>query len=355
MAITFTKSLSTTAFLNAFNNNVVEFAEIGSQKAIIATSIGEFEITPFGNDYYFNFKEVFKRIINKNLFSDKNHVYNSTPSNDGNLFVKETINYKTFDSSGVQIDSQDFIYKVLKSVEQIDEESHNQIFSESIFEDEVVFDMYEGFPFDFGVHFFNPFTGDIELKRGSEIINKSLVSEEGVVRVSLIDENGNLTNPQLPGTEVFQLNKQSEININVGGIKKAYVNYKKACQGVYLKWLNPQGAFSYYLFSDNAAVEESTKSLGVVNRDFENIEDSETMAAELGLNAEQTIKIAEPFADKRIFKKLLGLTKSPKVYLWTENGFIEVYVQSGVSYNLRRPNGLFEFSLTKAKRITQTI
>ena len=104
MAINFSKSLSTTNFLNAYNNNVVEFSSdnvLDSVKCVITIGTYTFEITPINNIFYFNFKEIISVLINQNKFSDDilptlvlfdatSHVYNDT----ANTYLSQLVNYE---------------------------------------------------------------------------------------------------------------------------------------------------------------------------------------------------------------------------------------------------------------------
>ena len=87
--------------------------------------------------------------------------------------------------------------------------------------------------------------------------------------------------------------------------------------GVYLKWLNAMGGYSYWLFEDTYSIDRTTKQLGELNRDNDNLEDSFTRTVQVGKESQDTLKIvAELLTDseRRIAE---GILDSPKIYLFT--------------------------------------
>ena len=102
MAINFSKSISTTEFLNAYNNNVVEFSSdnvLDSVKCTITIGGFPFVITPINNLFRFNFKEVIGVLINQNNHKD-NIVPTSNIEVDNSLLGSWNVDY-TITFSGI--------------------------------------------------------------------------------------------------------------------------------------------------------------------------------------------------------------------------------------------------------------
>ena len=88
MALTFTTDISETVLLDSYVNNVVEFESDNVSQAFKCTINIDgslFEITPNNNTFYFNFKSVFKSLIN-DYFEDSINV--ELDSNDLTTFIK---------------------------------------------------------------------------------------------------------------------------------------------------------------------------------------------------------------------------------------------------------------------------
>ena len=166
----FIQNLSTTIPQNAFNDAVVEFSEVTAIKARIeVVDFDFFEISVMNGQFYFNFKEIFKTLINQNLFSDKLSISDGFIE-DETLYKKPTVIFTTYDDLNVELDSKTFSYPILKSVIQIEDEPKlNNVLHEK-WNDEYYFDVFEGFPFD--ITLFknsNPFSVSISSNEGAEV------------------------------------------------------------------------------------------------------------------------------------------------------------------------------------------
>ena len=142
MAITFSKSLSTVNFLNAYNNNIVEFSSdnvLDSVKCNLTIGSISMEITPINNVFRYNFKEVISVLINQCNFQDEilpvlsnlddtSHVYNDTV----NTYLSQLVEYEiVFTNDSTENTSE--TYKFLKSVEQLEQNKKGvSVFSNNI-------------------------------------------------------------------------------------------------------------------------------------------------------------------------------------------------------------------------------
>jgi hypothetical protein len=108
------------------------------------------------------------------------------------------------------------------------------------------------------------------------------------------------------------------------------------CNGHYLKWLNSFGGWSYWLFyKGNENLQ--TKELGVLNNDFNNLEDTVSPVISLGTESQNAIALLQEGITKDEMLLLRDLLDSAKVYMFTgiaftqssDKDWIEVIVKSG--------------------------
>jgi hypothetical protein len=151
------------------------------------------------------------------------------------------------------------------------------------------------------------------------------------------------------------------------GANDMFINLHKVPYkpGVYLKWLNAMGGYSYWLFEDTYSVDRSTKQLGELDHDNDNPEHSFGRTVQIGKESQDTMKIlAELLTDdeRRIVE---GILDAPKIYLFTgkpyaRNGYndwIEVALKttSARIKNPRQPLTNFTFDIELPVRYTQTL
>jgi len=89
-----------------------------------------------------------------------------------------------------------------------------------------------------------------------------------------------------------------------------------AC-GIYVKFRNKYGKWNYWLFDENSFNNRSTKSLGEVNNDFNDISETISPAVQLGRMSDSTIKVQGDRLtenEKLIVEEIID---SPKIYLFT--------------------------------------
>ena len=163
MAITFSKSLSESNFLNAYNNNIVEFSSdnvLDATLCEISINGYEIEITPINNLFRYNFIEYITVLINQNQFSDDiipdldtSYIYDDS----GNTYLEASIDY-TITFSDDNTETINKTYKFIKSVEQLEQNklgvvnSDNNLFLLSPFQKATSntynVTYFEGYPFD---------------------------------------------------------------------------------------------------------------------------------------------------------------------------------------------------------------
>lgn len=135
--------------------------------------------------------------------------------------------------------------------------------------------------------------------------------------------------------------------------------------GVYLKWLNKYGGYSYWLFEDTFAIDRSTKYTGEVDNDNANPEDAFGRVLQMGKESQDTIKVTAELINPEERTVTEGLLDSPKIYLFTGQPFarnsyrdwVEVTLKttSARIKNFRQPLTNFSFDLELPQRYTQTL
>jgi hypothetical protein len=136
-------------------------------------------------------------------------------------------------------------------------------------------------------------------------------------------------------------------------------------QGVYLKWLNALGGYSYWLFEDTYSIDRSTKQLGELDRDNDNLEDTFGRSIQIGKESQDSLKIIAELLTEDERRIVEGILDSPKIYLFTgkpfaQNGYrdwIEVSLKttSARIKNPRQPLTNFTFDIELPMRYTQTL
>jgi hypothetical protein len=135
--------------------------------------------------------------------------------------------------------------------------------------------------------------------------------------------------------------------------------------GVYIKFLNKYGRFNYWLLSKNNFRTRSSKYLGELENDFENLEDTTSPTIQIGKAGDEGLKCATEKLnenEKLIFE---GIIDSPKIYMFTGERFskadltdwMEVRLKTS-SFPIKNPNKKryqYFIELDLPARITQTL
>lgn len=91
--------------------------------------------------------------------------------------------------------------------------------------------------------------------------------------------------------------------------------------GVYLKWLNHKGDFSYWLFNSQTQISNSTKSKGSVFNDYSTKQNTVSQYKSLGRTSSIKQSISASNLTDLDINILKSITDSPKVYLFTGERF----------------------------------
>lgn len=308
------------ALLNAYNNSIIEFGtDVGTAaRATILIDGFTFQVTPNQGVFYFNLKEIIKVLINQDNFSDTIAV--DIPANylfpDASLYLEIPFTITVIKTNGTS-EALDKTYKYIKSAKQIvrsnfDENDLIRFLTPSKDIKSYV-TYFEGYPFDVAIYSNISRIVTITHKRTLTTLNISL--SKGVNRLFLSNgENDNLGfEEQLP---LFVGLNELEFRVDVSNALTLFVNKAAVDCGVYLKWFNQNGAWSYWRFSSIYKENVNTKLNDELNSDFNNIENTIGRVEQTGMEAFLTRSVKtgnmtdhERFVVSQIFT-------SPKVFLY---------------------------------------
>lgn len=375
MALVFTKDIATNKLLNAYNNNVVELNQNDPARTALKCNIefdgNEFTIYPGPNgNFYYNFMSLVTSIINQKNFADDLEVDPGTSlvyPCDNDFFLFTTIQFEIIlDDLSTAATSRATYW--FNSYTQIDEYVDTSISNLNL--SGVMFltpsekydslrkyvKQWKGYPFDISLYSVD----EVTIKNSSNAEQYIVSSDSRVKR--LLFSNGESSSDL--NNELAIINGLHEITIGEADVSILMEFEQYNCAGGhYLKWINRYGGWNYWLF-EKGKKGSSVKSLGSINNDFSNIEDTTSPEVFIGKESNPTIKVQYSTLNVNENILLLDLFESPKVYLYVGkvgtasfNDFIEVNIKGGVvpMQDVKRDNLKLDFDIELPKRVTRTL
>lgn len=383
MAIVFTKDIREDVLLLAYNNNVVRF---NSNTTLIPKTA---QITGLGIDvllyphpngsFYFNFKEYIEAAINTKNFID-DFPYTLDPFDpdtfaydvsDG-AFLEGSIAFKiNFTNNTNESTTRNLSF--ISAVEQLDTFKGNEIIIETLFGqlelltpvkqrgDVAFLKHWRGYPFE--LSFYKSVDAhDFYCYNLTTITGFQLYPLPRKI-TSLFLTDGQTTSPFI-GLQAGLNHFEFEINGNTSNSQLDVMVVENEC-GVYVKFLNKYGRYNYWLFSRFYFKNRSSKYMGELNNDFENLEDTVSPTLQIGKLSDSTLKCAAKHlneAEKMILEEIID---SPKILLYkgtpgtisTHKDWIEVKLKTS-SFQVESPNKklhTFQIELDLPNRNTITL
>lgn len=319
-----------TGIYPAYNDSylIYESDITGSTYSIITLEPASDFVKPFlvypspDGRFIFNLKDAVKYRLNKNSFEDKYTAYptgwgKSIPENHITQTVKIT-DYNDF-VTGTTFERD---YQFVRNVKQVGEALYDDGFSilqptKNGIDYHLTY--FEGYPFSFDL--LKIFTSDsvkIYHQNTGIMTDSMIASSDDTFRIYIDKATSNWnTSNFLPLND--NLNK---LNIYGNGIFKSniVVNKVPAKCGVYLKWRNPQGGYSYYLFSEFFETETKYKvSEELARNEFFNVGDNIRPSTRInGKIGNKIIKIKAKCTQEELVQ-LESLFVSPSVQMYTAN------------------------------------
>lgn len=272
------------------------------------------------NKFYYNFKEMMQILMTVNNFRDPinySQMVNNWTAQSYRLesisikiyFEDETFEERILDSSWL---SCYFQYWNYKNNYYLTLSKYNSFALKTKLPDQVAkLKYWVGYPFSLsfysGEPYNDPVSGTINGAGPQQILSNvpsgtRLVVSNGLTQFINLPFKINYLN--------FQFQNGSAFNIHVEKITSNCFDPNK----VYLKWLNSMGDFDYYLFDAPDRV-RSTKSLGSMNKDFENFLQTSSPEEQIGFEATDSFDIYGTYSPQDMVL-ISDLMISPKIYLF---------------------------------------
>jgi len=346
MAIVFTQPIANDRINMAYNNNVIRFTSDEPLDILNADiTLGGQSLTIYPNptgDFYFNFKEYITTALNTFNFID--YVEPAlNPADDTtftyaflgytNIAFQITVNF-TDDSSDTFSDNIPF----LSAVQQI--ETYKKGVTQTA--DNIILlplmlnttnkyyaKYYEGYPFD--VAFLQQEAVDLELTNNTNLLDYTFEQKGNITRLVFSD-----------GRTDESINDLLPIALGVNEIawldNFLYIEKADVCSGVYLKWYNNYGGYSYWLFPNYAQRTQTMRSIGEINTDFENIEDTFSQTSQIGTTGGQRLVVNSDKLTEDEFNLLSTILTSPKVMMFTGEPFSQAEANDWMEVRIANTN-----------------
>lgn len=336
MAIVYTQKPSETKLLNAFNNNIITFSDVSKTAVKCSISILKgvdeyvFVITPIGGVFNFNLVEITKYLSKSDNLKDNDTPSIGIASTDLDLFFNITVDL-TITFSDLTTSPNDFILRFIRSVVQINDTrdlSFNKL--QLLAGSDITY--FKGFPFDISFYSFGTYMNFTNTQLGTSYNFTTTASTPQRVYPSdgqylLSTFNGrvlNLTDGFLVDNSCVTTEQRLlKVGLNDVVVNDSVISYgmnvklNDNCRGVYLKWINEFGSWSYWLFSEiyTATIKASTIDSFSVN--FEDITNTHSTNLITGKLADNTLDLRYKNLTTDEVGQIKSILTSPRVELFT--------------------------------------
>jgi len=359
MAILFTKDISTTRLNLAYTNNVVEFnstslVPILKAEISIGSTVKTLYPNPTGTIFY-NFREWIESLINVDNFKDdlnpnllvNGYLYDWT----NKVYLNSIVSFKViYTDTTFEIVSKDLHW--LSGYTQLDEWKRKDLLNINIskpfvlsnFESGVNNKSYvkywDGYPFDVSIY-----TGvltALKITNLSNLLDYTFATQNKVNRLVFSDGN---TSTSLTSALPLSLGfNELKITSNTYDTYLTVEKIDDSCGGVYVKWINRFGGWSYWLFNNDKR-KRQTKDLGELENDFNNFEDTISPNIQLGKSSKDYIDVETDIINQQEVLLMEDLIDSPKIYLFTGVPFAKNNFSDWLEVGLKNS----DFKLKNAK------
>lgn len=371
--------INTGELYKAYNNHIVRFGTTGESPAHATLSTDGFTAKLYPDpqgSFFFNFKPYIASLINTRNFDDAitpvlvtanpaSFVYDFTQG----TYLERDVNFRIARTNG-HVDEAQFNLAWFAAAEQPADYRNfgrGDYFVLTPMQPRNATHFYakywEGYPFDFAIYC--PLAS-LYLRNTTTGFTQGLPMKGKMNRIVLSDGRTNISLesllPLAAGYNTIRL-----MGDDAPSRKDRFLTLQKMpyqC-GVYLKWLNKYGGYSYWLFENTYAVDRGTKALGELDNDNANLPQMRSRTTQLGRESQDTMKIVAELLDEDDRRMVEGILESPKIYLFTgqpyaRNGldqWLEVSLKTSSARirNARERLTNFTFDLELPQRYTQTL
>lgn len=368
MAIQFTKSLAPDKLLQAFNNNIIRFHSdiVGTPTKATLTGCGFVSVLyPHPNgSFFFNLKDYISAEINQNNFAGEFDANFSAPGStfqkgvDAGLFMADNLEIKIHFQETVLTDDVitiplNFILGVEQITDRFTEKFQNNnsmnILSPLSNNGIAYLKFWRGYPFDFST-----FLG-FDFATGTQFVTV-------VAGTNITFQNANRINAIYLSDGVNYLLPTTQQYLNFGNV---VVEQKDGGCGVYMKFRNKYGRWNYWLFESGNFNTRSSKTLGELNNNFNDVVDTISPAVQMGRVADSVIKVKGERLQEKDKLILEEIIDSPKIYYFigqpntipTQKDWLEVSLKttSFVTLTPKKKTYNYNIEFDLPNRYTQTL
>ena len=320
MAIVYTSKPNVNRLINAFNNNVFEFADDGAKTAkkctVLINNTFSLTRTPINNNFHFNLKEMCSLIAREDNWQDNTpNVLGLSLDDDiiKDLIIKFTIQFTDY-----TIVNNQTTYSILRSVSQINnvidiEKTTNS--NDFVSLNNLTF--FKGYPFDFTYYSNVEYNG--VLLNPAPGFYKIYNFVVGSNRFFLSDNIGNLLKDD--GNDNILQVGLNILYISLFNVKRINIKLVDSCSGVYLKYINEFGSWSYWLFNSIYTSTINARIKDEFNVDFKDITETSATTLITGKDGEETLNLTSKNLDTNEIAQLQSILTSPRVELY--NGTVD--------------------------------
>lgn len=336
--IQFEKSLPSNKILWAFNNNTLKYRDtsVNANYSDIDCGIFSVRLRPDPSGFFFfNFLEHLKKVIAKDFEDTADFtitgnplslIYNATTQNLLNLNAAISFTDGDFITNPVIVPLQ-----FMAGVMQIEQYQKGETYQEGFFmlsypnrftNQNYKINYWPGYPFDFTL--FSDFQTSLSLRNLSTEISLTLPINHKVFRIAFGDGSHDETiEDHLP--LVFGLNtlKISVDTTAVDSLIARVVKHPERC-GIYIKFRNQYGGWSYWLFNQRHLRTRTARQGEEIENDWKDIFDTTSTTIQSGVDSSHdTLRLMADRLDEEDVRVLSYLIESPKIYLYTAPQYSE--------------------------------
>ena len=350
MAITITQSISGSIY-PCYNDSYIKFTSGLTNPIYSEISVPEytnpFKVYPdLNNEFLFNFKDIIKAKFNANGFTDANSNITTNGQSITGSYNTQDFTITSYTTSSNEVISGS--YEFFKAVKQVGESTFNneaQVLAYSENGIDYYITYFEGFPFTIDLQRINSASTVNITNLNTNVTGSNLTaSSTNSFRLNIDEATENWTSTDyLPLLDIL-----NRLEVRVDDVFKTNINLKKVVGiqdcggGIYVKWFNNQGSYSYWLFDEYYKTEiRPSKTYEVTNNSFTNVGSLVNPITNGGYDAEERLVVKSRF-DSNEANTLRDLFSSPSVQIWSKRQpwqsgeWIDVMINGSFSSNTKK-------------------
>lgn len=356
--ITFTSAAAANRLYMAYNNLIIRYYSTATNAPLrseitglgLTVSPNEPPITLYPDPdgrFFFNFRPYVAALINRNNFEDTvepeivsgqpdTFVYNVF----NRMFLQRLVTITVYLPGGAS-ETHNLTLSWLAGVQQLGD-VHQYLLGDTCIlspfmagtQNSYYLKYWQGYPFD--IPFFANVTG-LTVKNETNLLQQEFPSL-GAYGTRLFVSDGRTDEsledllPLAVGYNRLRIMRDEEESDADPFILLEKMPYK--C-GVYLKWLNALGGYSYWLFEDTYSIDRATKSLGELDRDNDNPTETFARTTQIGKESVDTLKVVAELLTENESRIVQGILDSPKIYLFTGQPYAQSSYRHWVEVTLK--------------------